>query len=330
MNKIEILRKKISQAQQIVISSHVGPDGDAIGSSLGLWHYLQTLGKKAYIIVPNEFPNFLKWLPNSADIIVFDAEEEKAKELTANADLMFCLDYNEPHRTAQYSETLSQAKAYKVLIDHHIGNPTWQDLNLSVVGASSTCELVYHTIVKLAGAEVIDKNMAQSLYTGLLTDTGNFQYQATTAEVHRIAGHLIEKGVQPNIIHDHINNSYDENRLKFFGFCISKKMNIIAEKEVAYVMVSSNEMKKYNIGVGGTEGLVNEPMKISNIKVSILCKQDQGKIKMSFRSKGDIDVSKFASTYFEGGGHKNASGGVSYLTMEETKKKLELLIPSYF
>ncbi len=326
MEKIKILQQKIDAAQHIVISTHVSPDGDAIGSTLALWHYLKSIGKNVTIIVPNDFPHFLKWLPNVSEIVIYEKNKEETKAISEQADLYFCLDYNEPHRTAMFKDVLNASTAFKVLIDHHLGEPTWQDMNLCVVGASSTCELVYDTIVALANEDAIDYNIAQCLYTGLLTDTGNFQYSATSPKVHRIAAVLLEKGVQPDIINNHINNSFNEDRLKFFGFCISKKMVILKDKKVAYMFLSKKEINKYNIGIGGTEGLVNEPMKIEGVDVSILFKQDREKIKISFRSKRDIDISKFASTYFEGGGHKNASGGVSYLTIEETEQKLLLLI----
>lgn len=321
-----MLQEQIDIASKIVISTHVSPDGDAIGSSLGLWHYLKAQGKEVSVVVPNDFPEFLKWMPGVEEIVVFDKNEEEATTISAEADLFFCLDYNEPHRTAMYKDTLNASNAYKVLIDHHIGEPSWQDLSLCVVGASSTCELIFDTIEGLASKEEISNPIAQCLYTGLLTDTGNFQFSATTPKVHRIAASLLEKGVQPDIVNNHINNSYNEDRLKFFGFCISKKMKIIAEKRLSYMFISKKELNKYNLGLGGTEGLVNEPMKMSAVDISILFKQDKDKIKISFRSKLDIDISKFANTYFEGGGHRNAAGGVSYLTMEETEAKLLMLI----
>lgn len=326
MNTYQELQAQIDKASNIVISTHVSPDGDAIGSSLGLYHYLKNQGKNVTVVVPNEFPEFLKWMPDSDTIIVYQNNEEQAAEITAKADLIFCLDYNEPHRTAMFEKTLVASKAFKVLIDHHIGEPTWQDLSFCVVGASSTAELIFDTIVGLSNTDQITNEVAQCLYTGLLTDTGSFQYSATTPKVHQIAAVLLEKGVQPDIVNNHINNSFNEDRLKFFGFCVSKKMIYIPEKRLAYMMISKAEINKYNLGVGGTEGLVNEPMKMSNVDISILFKQDKDKIKISFRSKLDIDISTFASTFFEGGGHKNASGGVSYLSLEDTEKKLLLLL----
>ncbi|MGB1248080.1 MAG: DHH family phosphoesterase [Chitinophagales bacterium] len=320
MNEIEILQSKIEAAQQILISTHVGPDGDAVGSSLGLWHYLNNIGKKATIVVPTEYPAFLNWLPAVESILVHSEAKEECEKVAANADLIFCLDYNETKRTAKFQTAIDDSDAYKVLIDHHIGEPTWQDLNLSVVGASSTCELVFDVLHRLeSNNDFLTKEIAYSLYTGLLTDTGNFQFSATTPRVHHVAAELMAAGVEADIVHNHINNSFSENRLKFFGFCIAKKMKIVPEKNLSYMFISLDEMQEYNIVTGGTEGLVNEPMKINGIDVSVLFKEDKDKIKISFRSKRDIDVSAFSRSFFEGGGHRNAAGGVSFLSWEETE-----------
>jgi bifunctional oligoribonuclease and PAP phosphatase NrnA len=323
MNKIQILKQKISEAQHILITTHVGPDGDAVGSSLGLYHYLKTLGKEAKIVVPTVFPGFLSWLPASEVILVHEKKRAESEAAAKEADLIFCLDYNETKRTARFQPLIDESNAFKVLIDHHLGEPEWPNLNLSVVGASSTCELIFDVIYELENRKMdfLNVDIANSIYTGLLTDTGNFQYSATTPKVHLIAAHLMEAGVKVDEVSNFINNSFTENRLKFFGYCISEKLKFVKDKNLAYMFVSSSELKKYNIQTGGTEGLVNEAMKIDSVDISVLFKEDDDRIKISFRSKRDIDVSKFASTYFEGGGHLNAAGGVSFLSMEETEQK---------
>lgn len=317
---ISIIKNKLSEAKSIVITTHVSPDGDAIGSSLGLYHFLKLKGIKSTIVVPNAFPNFLKWLPDSDKIVIFE-EDENGKTLIQNADILFCLDYNEPHRTAKMEEAINKNTAYKILIDHHIGKPTWQSINLSVVGASATCELVFDFIQNYDNSNFLNKDIAYCLYTGILTDTGNFQFSSTTPKVHNQAAQLMQAGVQPDIVHNHINNSFNLSRLQFFGYAISEKMKIVADKKLAYIVLSQEDIHRFNIQTGGTEGLVNEPMKINDIEVSVLFKEDADKVKLSFRSKGDIDVSTFARTYFSGGGHKNAAGGVSFLNLEETEDK---------
>lgn len=321
--EISELSVRIKNAKNIVITSHVSPDGDAIGSSLGLYHFLQEQGITSSVVVPNAFPQFLAWLDDSESIVLFDKETEKAQKLLEQADLMFCLDYNETKRTANMKEVIDASNAYKVLIDHHIGDPSWPNINLSTVGASSTCELVLDFLdVFSGGASALSAKTAYCLYTGLLTDTGNFQFSATTSKVHLQAARLIDAGVEPDVVHNHINNSYDEQRLQFFGYCISKRMRILKNKKLAYMPLSQKDMHHYNVQTGGTEGLVNEPMKIADIDVSILLKEDDGKVKISFRSKRDIDISVFARTYFKGGGHRNAAGGISFKSLEETERDL--------
>ena len=317
------LKSRITNTKSIVITTHVSPDGDAIGSSLGLYHFLKQQNIKAQVVVPNAFPKFLMWLEGSESIIVFDQDSEKAKEVIQRADLIFGLDYNETKRTAKMQDSIDASGAYKVLIDHHIGEPTWPDLNLSVVGASSTCELVLDFISAYSGDNIqLTSDMAYCIYTGLLTDTGNFQFSATTPKVHIQAAQLIEAGVEADVVHNHINNSFDKQRLQFFGFCVSERLKILKDKKIAYLALSQGDMRQYNVQTGGTEGLVNEPMKIADIDVSILMKEDEGKVKMSFRSKRAIDISVFAKKYFSGGGHRNAAGGISFKNLEDTERDL--------
>ena len=322
-NEIPAIRKCLRDAKQVIITTHLSPDGDAIGSSLGLHHFLAQEGIPSKVIVPNAFPKFLQWLKGSDEICVFEEDKERAQQLFESADVVFCLDYNETKRTGPMQEDIDKSAACKVLIDHHIGNPTWPDINLSVVGASSTCELVYDFAEAYSNGELLlNQDLAYALYTGLLTDTGNFQFSATTPKVHMQAARLIEAGVQPDLVHNHINNSFDELRLQFFGFCVSERMKILKDRGIAYMALSREDIQQFNIQTGGTEGLVNEPMKIANIDVSILLKEDEGKVKLSFRSKRDIDISVFAREFFQGGGHRNAAGGVSFASLEETEREL--------
>lgn len=331
MNEFDILKHKIQTAKNILISTHVGPDGDAIGSSMAVYHYLKTKGIHSTVVVPTAFPDFLAWIPDTDKILVHEKQKQICEEATDTADLIFCLDYNETKRTGKFQEAIDKSKAFKVLIDHHIGAPEWPNLNLAVVGASSTCELVFDVLFELENRNLnfLNIDISNSIYTGLLTDTGNFQFSATTPKVHQIAAYLIEAGVQPAQVNNYINNSFTENRLKFFGYCVSEKMKFVKHKNLAYMFITSAELKQYNITTGGTEGLVNEPMKIDSIDISVLFKQDEDRIKISFRSKRDLDVSTFANKFFEGGGHLNAAGGVSYLSTEETEQKFLDLIKDY-
>lgn len=323
MTDIEIFDKRIQEAERIVITAHTSPDGDAVGSSLAVWHYLKNNGKMANVILPNRFPNFLNWMKGSDSVILFDENKEKAKQLAKEADMIIALDFNEPHRVAAFKEDFENSNAFKVLIDHHIGKPEWMDLNLSVVGASSTCELIFNTLFNLENESLdfLTKPIAECLYSGLMTDTGGFRF-STTSDVHKIAGHLLDAGVVPSEIDNLINNSFSIDRLKLFGYCTNEKMRLIPEKKLAYIMLSKDEILKFNVQKGDTEGLVNQPMKISDINVSILMKESDEKVKLSFRSKGNVNVADFVKNYFEGGGHLNAAGGVSYQTLKETEQKL--------
>jgi phosphoesterase RecJ-like protein len=317
---MDLIKQKIGQAKTIVITAHVSPDGDAIGSTLGLFHFLKDKCEEVKVIVPNAFPDFLNWLKDADRILIYDKEEAEAKSYFEKADIIFCLDYNETKRTAFMKEDIDASAAFKIIIDHHIGEPDWQDLNLSTVGASSTCELVFDFLEAYQGnLSCLNEELGYCLYTGLLTDTGSFQYSATTPKVHRQAAALLETGVQADVVHNHINNSFNEERLQFFGFCIANRMKFVKEKKLAYVMLSQKDMHRYNVQTGGTEGLVNEPMKIADIDISVLFKEDDGKVKISFRSKRAIDISTFAHKYFKGGGHRNAAGGVSFKGLEETE-----------
>lgn len=318
---IEFVKQQVVAAQTIVITSHVSPDGDAIGSTLGLFHHLKKERAEIKVIVPNAFPNFLDWLDGTETILIYDEEEALAKSYFEKADIIFSLDYNETKRTAHMKEAIDSSAAYKIIIDHHIGQPVWQDLNLSTVGASSTCELVFDFLEAYEGGRYfLTEELAYCLYTGLLTDTGNFQFSATTPKVHRQAAALIEAGVQPDLVHNYINNSFDEQRLQFFGFCIANRMKLIKDKKLAYILLSQKDIHRYNIQTGGTEGLVNEAMKIADIDISVLFKEDDGKVKISFRSKRDIDISIFANKHFNGGGHRNAAGGISFKGLKETEE----------
>ena len=323
MDKIKAFQEQIINARNIVITSHTSPDGDAVGSSLAMWHYLNNNGKQAQVILPNAFPDFLKWMRDSDDILLFEDNEEHASEITQNADLIISLDFNEPHRVAGFQNNLEQAKAYKVLIDHHRGDPQWMDLNLSVVGASSTCELVFETLLNLEkGYEsFLTESIAECLYCGIMTDTGGFRF-STTPRVHQITSFLLKAGVIPNEIDNKVNNSFSIDRLKLFGYSTNDKMKLIPGKKLAYISLSKEDIKRFNVQKGDTEGLVNQPMKISNIKVSVLLKESDGKIKLSFRSKDQVNVADFVKKHFQGGGHLNAAGGVSFLTLKETEQKL--------
>lgn len=310
-----LLKEKITDAKSAVILTHRKPDGDAMGSSLALWHFLKQIGLDVQVITPTDYPENLHWLPGNDSVLEYPKDTETAARLIDETDLLFCLDFNALSRIEDMGGLARESKSYKVLVDHHQQPEDFADWAYSDTGASSTCELIYDVIVGLGGELTYD--IAVNLYTGILTDTGSFQFSATTAKVHRISADLIELGVKPEVVYELIYNSFRKNVLQFYGYCLDRRMRLIHSDEVAYMALSMNDMQRFHIGTGGTEGLVNFPMKISSVKMSALFKEDKDRIKISFRSKGDIDVNKIAREHFNGGGHINASGGAWFGSLEE-------------
>lgn len=317
----EELNKKIRQAQQITITTHINPDGDALGSSLGLYLFLKKIGHpNVQIITPNEYPNYFKWMPHEKDIWDFKKKREESKEYIEKSDLIFCLDYNTLSRIGEVEEPTRNASAYKILIDHHQLPDTF-DYMISDVKASSTCELIHRFIKEFFPEETIDKDIASCLYTGLLTDTGNFQHSLSPA-VFRMAGDLLEQEIHTTEIQQQI-NSFRAVRLRFIGNALLNRLRFLNDLNAAYITVTEEDAIQYKLSSGDTEGLVNMPLGVSNIQVAALFKEspDDKTIRISFRSKGDFSVEKIAREHFNGGGHFNAAGGKSFDTMNNTIKK---------
>jgi len=316
----------LSSPKKIIITTHQKPDGDALGSSLGLYHYLLKKSHTVSVITPTDYPKFLWWLPGNKKVINFEHQELKAKKLLDEADLLFCVDFNRLTRGGKFSEYASTLSLPKALIDHHLEPETDFRFIHWRVSASSTAELVYEFIEKMHDESIVDRDISTCLYTGIMTDTDNFRLPNTSANVHRIASVLIDTGVRPDYVFERVNETFTVDRLRFFGFCMNEKMEVFPEKKTALLAIEGEELKKYKIGTGDTEGLVNMPMKIDGIRLVAMIVQRPGIVKVSFRSKGDVDVNQLAKEYFKGGGHKNAAGGQSDVSVLETRKKfLELL-----
>lgn len=329
MKNLSELKTLLETPKKLVIIPHHKPDGDAIGSSLGLYHYLIQKGHSIDIISPNSFADFLKWMPSNEIIIDFEVEEEKTKELIAHADLIFCLDFNTLKRINEMGELVAQSAAIKVMIDHHQQPDDFADFILSETTASSTCQLVYDFMEMNKDLSLLNKSVAISLYTGMVTDTGSFRFSSVSPRVHQIAAHLLEFKINHEAIHEQVSGGFSENRMKFFGYCISNKLQVIPEYNTALISVTSQELKEYNIQTGDTEGLVNYPRSIKGNKLAALIIDREEMVKLSLRSVGDVDVNHIARTYFEGGGHKNAAGGKSEHTLEETVQKFISILPSF-
>jgi phosphoesterase RecJ-like protein len=311
----------IKKSTNIVIVTHWSPDGDAMGSSLGLYNYLLKLKKKVTVIVPNEYPEFLKWMPGDNKVLNHQNDPGKVEAIVQKADAVFTLDFNSYKRIEKLGEVVAASSAVKVLIDHHQQPDKFAKVVYHDVKCCSTCEMVYNLIVGLGHKKLIDKKIAACLYTGIMTDTGSFRFPSVTANTHLVIADLIKCGAIPSQIHEAVYDTYAYNRLKLIGYSILQKMIVLPEKNIAYISLSEEELKQFNYQKGDTEGLVNYPLTMKGIKFSAFFSEMDGKVKISFRSKGKFDVNQFARSYFGGGGHINAAGGKSDLSLNDTISK---------
>ena len=305
---------------RIVIVSHANPDGDAVGSSLAWAEVLRGLGHEVTCIVPNKYPYFLDWMPGIGEVVVFKTDAEgRAAKAVAEADAIFCLDFNAVSRLEILSATIeANTTACRVLIDHHLQPDEGFDIVFSHPEASSTCFLVYCLVEALYGREAVTRRMAELLYVGMMTDTGNFAFSHLTPELFRAVAALAETGIRIPEIYNNVYNAYTEGRARLFGYAINRKMNLIEDGTVAYMSLMENEMRRFQFQQGDSEGFVNYALTIKKVKMSAMFLAHRKFIRISLRSRGDVDVNLFARRYFNGGGHKNAAGGKSFLTMQET------------
>jgi phosphoesterase RecJ-like protein len=329
LNTISNIKPLLQAGTKVIITTHHKPDADALGSSLGLWGFLQSMGTTTTVISPTDYGDFLKWMPGEEKVLNFEMSKEQSAVLIAEADLIFCLDFNALKRINQMGELVSASKAQKVLIDHHLEPEQFADFVLWSTEASSTCELVYVLIEQLGELNKITKEIASCLYAGIMTDTASFKHNSTKPSTHKVASALLDKGAQPNIIFENIYDNYSFERTRFIGYCLYEKMQVLEELHTAIIMVTADELKKFNIITGDTEGLVNYGLSIKGIKLSVLIVDRTVLRKMSFRSKGDFPANEFARKYFNGGGHFNAAGGESNKTIEEVEKEVKQHIQSY-
>lgn len=325
--KFKALLKK---SDNIVIVTHFNPDGDAMGSSLALYNYLVKTGKNVSVITPNDYPDFLQWLPGNKKVVEYSNKPKKAATLIAKCDLIFTLDFNNYSRLEGLGDLLKESAAAKILIDHHQQPDNYAALMYHDVKACSTCELVYEFIVGLGGKNMIDLDIAACLYTGIMTDTGSFRFDSVTPVTHRILAHLLETGIVPSDIHSAIYDTYSESRVRLLGYCLTEKMVVLPEYQTAYISLSEQELNRFQHKKGDTEGIVNYPFSIKGIRFCAFFSEGEGKIKISFRSKGRFDVNQFARKHFNGGGHINAAGGRGNVNnLDATIKEFLALLPDY-
>ena len=324
------VEKLLSTPQKIVIVPHKNPDGDAIGSTLALWHYLKNRRQEATVIAPNDYPKFLKWMSGSDQILNFERENSQAKTKIAEATLIFTLDFNHLGRIGQMEAALKTVEASFVMIDHHEQPADYASITYSDPSMSSTCEMVYNFIDALGDTDAITAEMANCLYTGIMTDTGSFKFGSTTAQTHRVTAVLIDKGAQGTDIHHKVFDTNTPGRLHLLGVAL-KNMVILKEYHTAYITMSQQELDTHAYQKGDTEGFVNYGLTLEGIKFAVIFIENEEEkiIKISFRSVGDFSVNEFARKYFDGGGHNNAAGGKSDRSLLETAAYFESLLPNY-
>lgn len=330
MLSLSELQSLLSTPQQIVITTHHKPDGDAMGSSLGLYAYLIQKGHHVKVITPTDYPYFLHWLPNNSDVIIYTEAKEQAEKLVSEAALIFCLDFNTLSRINELGEVIRSAGAYKIMIDHHLDPEDFDDYRHWNINACAAAQLVYDFIVHvLQDGELMNKDIATCLYTGIMTDSGSFRFPSATSAVYRIGADLIDAGAEHWRIHQLVYDNATENRLRFLGNCLTNKLEIIREFNTAIITVSAAELKHFEIVTGDTEGIVNYALSINGIRLAAFIIERTDKVKLSLRSTGDFPANEICNKYFNGGGHRNAAGGVSEISLEDTVAYFKTILPEY-
>jgi phosphoesterase RecJ-like protein len=330
MQEIKAFYPKLEVPQKVVITTHQKPDGDAMGSSLGLCHLLQGMGHSVTVISPTNWASFLKWMPGCEKVIDFELHKDKAIKILEEAEILFCLDFNVLHRTKNMESHLAGLNCIKVLIDHH-QQPQEEAFTYGVsdTNKSSTSEMVYDFIVESGHKDIINKDIAECLYTGVMTDTGSFRFPSASGNVHRMIADLKDAGMNHTLVHENIYDNFLENRLRFIGHVLLNRMEVFYEYNTAIMAVTKQDLLRFYMKTGDTEGLVNYLLTIQGIKFGALVIDRDEERKWSFRSKGDFDVNTFARTNFEGGGHYNAAGGRSSESLDNTVQKFKQVIKEY-
>ncbi|NBB20307.1 bifunctional oligoribonuclease/PAP phosphatase NrnA [Runella sp. CRIBMP] len=321
-----------SDSKRFVIITHQNPDADAIGSSLGWKLYLQKKGHTATVIVPNECPSNLRWMPDYAEVITFDQNAQtvaQSKKLLQEADVICCLDFNALHRIKGLGSLAQSSEATKILIDHHLEPESFADFEFSDTTKAATAQYVWEIIKQMGDAELVDKPIAECLYAGIMTDTGSFRHGNTTPEVHLAVADLMKTGLNTNYVHRAIFDNNSLGRTRLLGYVLSEKLTWLPEYRTVYMTLSLEELKRFNSEIGDTEGIVNFGLSLENVVMSVLLIERRDEIKLSFRSVQDFSVRELANKYFSGGGHKNASGGRTSTSLPETVNLLLSILPEY-
>lgn len=330
MLTLEVLKHQLAAPKHIVVTTHHKPDGDALGSSLAVYYWLKAKGHHVHLIVPSDFPAFFNWLPARDEIRVYTEDILANDALIAKAELVCCLDFNGLARTHAMEGALRNASGAKIMIDHHLDPEGFDDFRHWDSNAAASAQLVYDFIANVMDERAaITPEMATCLYTGLMTDTGSFRFQTTTPEVHEIAADLIRLGAKNWEIHELVYNSFSENRLKFLGFCLLNRLEVIPEYHTALFSISRRDLNRFQITTGDTEGLVNYALSISGTKLAALIIDRTDQVKLSLRSVGTFPCNEMSKKYFNGGGHRNAAGGNSNQPLDKVVEKFKSILPEY-
>jgi len=326
---ISTLKQWISSSSRVAILTHSNPDGDAIGSSLALSLALSQQGIDAQVVIPDGLPDFLRWLPGIERSTTFAYKKQKAVEIIEGADLIFCLDFNDPKRVGAVAEYLEKSSARKILVDHHEDPRKFTDLAITETWRGSVGEMIYLILKEAFGEEALNKDVATCLYVAIMTDTGNFSYASSYPEIFHVVGDLMKYELDKDMIYSKVYDAFSEDRLRLQGYCMQEKMVIWPEYHAAYISLTDEELKRFKHRKGDTEGFVNIPFAVKGIRFTALFVEKKDRIKVSFRSRGTFPVNQVAADHFQGGGHINAAGGDSFEPMDKTLSKFESLLPRY-
>lgn len=317
------LKYNLERYNNIVLTCHLSPDGDAVGATLGMKHLLEAMDKTVHVITPDMVPRSLLFLPGAKDIVAYSKYAELANRLVSNSQLIICLDFNTPKRLDNLAPLITESKAKKILIDHHIGDEKFCDLTISYDKMSSTCELVCRAILGMNMFQLVNRKCAECLYAGMMTDTGNFTYNSNDPDIYNIIALLLKKGINKDRIYTLAINTSSADRLRLIGYSLSQKMEIFEDCGAALIILTKEELANYNYKKGDTESLVNMPLQVPEVYWSVFMREDDEYVKISIRSKDEFAVNTICEDHFNGGGHKNAAGGEFYGTVEEARAEFE-------
>lgn len=326
---VEKVKKIIDKNDKFVIVGHLSPDGDATGSSLGLYHFLSDLDKEVTVVFNDSISDNLNWLPGAKDILFFDRYPEESKQVIDAAQVIFCMDFNAAKRMGKMGDAILNAPAKRVLIDHHPYPEDFCEVTISHPEISSTSELVFRLICRMGDFDLMSPESATAIYTGMMTDTGAFTYNSNSPEIYVIISRLLMKGINKDRIYDKVFNTFSEDRERLMGYTINQKMKVYPEYKAAMISLTQEELERYNFRKGDSEGFVNIPLSVKGVVFSVFFREDKEYVKVSLRSKGNFPVNKMSEQYFNGGGHKNAAGGEFWGTIEEAEALFERILPLF-